>query len=55
MEVQVKPPIKELIFLYKEFGIDITPDFTGIVRDGDPLYFKADIKDLCIGLGTKYF
>ena len=49
--------IKELlIFLYKEFGIDITPDFTGIVRDGDPLYFKADIKEsLALGWEPNIF
>ena len=45
--------IKELlIFLYKQLGINITPNFTGIVREGDPLYFEADIKE-SLALGWK--
>lgn len=38
--------IKELlIFLYKELDIGTKPNFSGIVREGDPLYFEADIKE----------
>ncbi len=45
--------IKELlIFLYKELGIGVTPNFSGIVREGDPLYFEADIKE-SLALGWK--
>ncbi len=45
--------IKELlIFLYKELGIGVRPNFSGIVREGDPLYFEADIKE-SLALGWK--
>ena len=45
--------IKELlIFLYKELGIDNRPKFSGTVREGDPLYFEADIKE-SLALGWK--
>tara|TARA_Y200000002_G_C22677851_1_gene662835 strand:+ start:139 stop:1062 length:924 start_codon:yes stop_codon:yes gene_type:complete len=45
--------IKELlIFLYKKLGIDVTPKFSEIVREGDPLYFEADIKE-SLSLGWK--
>ena len=46
-------PIKELLeFLYKELGINIKPTFSGVVREGDPLYFEADIKE-SLELGWK--
>ena len=45
--------IKELlIFVYKKLGIEMNPNFTGIAREGDPLYFEADIKE-SLALGWK--
>ena len=44
---------KELLFfLYNKLGIVLTPEFSGKVREGDPLYFEADIKE-SLALGWK--
>ena len=34
-----------LSILYEEIGIDCMPKFSGISREGDPLFYEADIKE----------
>ena len=36
---------KVLTILYKKMGIDSNPRFSGLVREGDPFFYEADIKE----------
>ena len=38
--------IKEVLsILYKKIGVNFKPQFSGVVREGDPFFYEADIKE----------